>query len=120
MGKKVDDKKIGGVKLTRETTAVLGTEAVSEVSGVKATSGVVSVRGAGAIGQRRPTRTMSLEEREALFKLIEEEAESLFGHSAISNSQRQVVKTAVIMAVDSGLIAAQETLDPSPLKKPEK
>jgi len=108
MTKKIGDKKIGGVQSTTTTTGVEGTEVVGGVAGVKATSGVGSVDGAGTVNRRRPTRTMTLAEREQLFQMINEEAEKLFGEGEMSPAQRNVVKNAVRMAVDAGLVDADE------------
>lgn len=109
MTKKIGDKKIGGVQSTTSTSAVEGTEVVGGVAGVKATSGVGGVEGAGAVNRRRPTRTMSLAEREQLFQMINEEADKLFGEGGMSPTQRNVVKNAVRMAVDAGLVETEET-----------
>ena len=108
MGKKSDDGKIGAVKGPSSTTTVQGADEVGSVGGVKATAGVGGVKGAGAIGKRRPTRGMSMEERDNLFRLIDEEADKLFADSAISEEKKQVLKSAVRMAVDSGLAAEDE------------
>lgn len=101
---KDDDKKIGGVKGTKVTTAVEGTELVGSVTGVKATTGVGGVSGAGAVEKRRPTRTMTLAEREELFQMIDEEADKLFGDAGMTSAKRELVKTAVRMAVDAGIL----------------
>lgn len=106
MPKKPDDKKVGGVG-SRSTT-VRGTESVSEVTKVKATSGIGGVKGAGAIGKRRPTRVMSLAERQELFNLIDEEAEKMFASGALPAEKKQLVQQAVKMAVDSGLMEEEE------------
>jgi hypothetical protein len=104
MTKKIGDKKIGGVHGTTETSAVEGTDVVGSVGGVKAATGVGGVSGPGAVSKRRSTRTMTLAEREQLFQMINEEAEKLFGDSQMSPTQRNVVKNAVRMAVDAGII----------------
>jgi len=108
MTKKIGDKKIGGVHGATETSAVEGTEVVGNVSGVKATTGVGGVGSAGAINKRRATRTMTLAEREQLFQMINEEAEKLFGEGGMSPAQKNVVKNAVRMAVDAGIVAEDE------------
>jgi len=105
---KNDDKKIGGVKGTKVTTAVEGTDLIGGVAGVKATTGIGGVKGAGGIDKRRPTRTMTLAEREQLFQMINEEAEKLFGNSPMSATERNVVKNAVRMALDTGIIPDED------------
>ena len=106
MADKIGGKKIGSVKSTKEATSVEGADAVSIVGEVKATSGITGIRTLSGISDRRrkQTRTMTSEERERLFKLIEEEAESLFSQGGLPESQKEVVKSAVMMAVDAGII----------------
>ncbi len=111
MGKKSDDGKVGSVKGTSRTTSVQGADEVGSVGGIKPTAGVGGVKGAGAIGKRRPTRVMSLEERDNLFRLIDEEADKLFADSSISEEKKQVLKSAVRMAVDSGIGTEEEDAD---------
>jgi hypothetical protein len=47
---------------------------------------------------------MSLEEREQLFKMVQEEADRLFGQTGLSDSRKRHVTEAVRMAIDAGLI----------------
>ena len=108
MADKKDDTKIGGVKSTKVTTGVESTEAVGTVGGVKATSSIGGVGRAGSIGKQRGTRTMSFEEREQLFKMINEEAEKMFKSSGMSKDKQQMVAEAVKIAVDSGLLEEEQ------------
>lgn len=102
MNGKIGDKKIGGVNTTRETSQV---DRAQEVGGVEETRAIGQVRGAGSVGdRRRPTRVMTAEEREKFFKMVDEEADRLFGSNALSPKRRELVKQAVKMAVDSGLL----------------
>lgn len=121
MGKGSGDGKIGGIKSaavkpTETTKEVAQTESVSEVgevSGVRATSAVGGTKGAtGAGGRRRPTRTMTLEEREQLFKMVNEEAEKIFGQTGMSDSRKRSVTEAVKMAIDAGLMPPGEDSEP--------
>ena len=90
--------KTNGVKATNEVSEVSEVDAVSgvnKVSNVSAVSGVTGVR------SRSNTRIITLEEREALFKMINEEADDIFG----KNSKRgNVAKEAVKMAIDAAII----------------
>lgn len=104
MTKKIGDKKIGGVKSTKETSSVEGAEAVSGVTGIKPTAAVGGVRGAGGVGRRRATRTMTPEERQQLFNMISEEAEKMFGAEGLPAGHKEVVQQAVKMAVDAAII----------------
>ena len=104
MTKKIGDKKIGGVKTADHASQVAGTQSVHGVAQVKATSGIGGVQGTSGIrGRRRPTRVMSPEERERLFELVDQEAEKLFAQGTLTESKRDLVRSAVKMAVDSGL-----------------
>jgi hypothetical protein len=107
MNDKKDDKdkdKIGGIKSTKATEDIKGTTGVSDVSGVKGASSIGSIGGAGDASKRRSTRVMTLEEREELFKIVKEEASSLFGKSGIPKEKQAVLEDAVKMAIDSGLL----------------
>lgn len=107
MGKKSDDGKIGAIKGTGSASNVEGAESVGSVSGIKPASAVGSVKGTGAIGKRRPTRIMSAAERDNLFRMINEEADKLFADSSISEEKKQLLKSAVKMAVDSGIVTEE-------------
>lgn len=101
MSKKKD--KIGKVGKSDQLKGVQKTENVSEVEQVKKTSGVSGV-GRTLEGTRRPTRTMTVAEREKLFGMIQEEAEKLFKDSGLPAAQREVIENAVKIAVDSALV----------------
>lgn len=108
MTKKIGDKKLGGVKSTTHATEVEGTEAVSRVTSIQATPGVSSVKGASAIGKRRTTRVMTVEEREQLLQMVEEEAEKALNAGILPQAKKEVVTQAVKMAVDASLISEDE------------
>lgn len=106
MSNGIDDKKgkIGGVKGTGGARGIEKASQVSEVQEVKKTEGVSGPVGTGAVGRRKLTRTMSAAERDALFEMIDEEAEKLFGKSGLSQETREVVQQAVKMAVDAATV----------------
>lgn len=106
--KKIGDKKIGRVDLTKQTGDVEKAGTVGEVSSVKGATGVGSVGGAGGVGNRRGTRVMSAAEREQLFNMINEEADKLFGADSPLAAQKNILKNAVKMAVDSGTVDEDE------------
>lgn len=112
MTKKPKDGKIGAVSRAGGSENVQSPDAVHSVGEVKATSGVGAVKSAGLSGKRRSTRIMSAAEREQLFKLINEEADKLFEKSGISEEKRSVLKNAVKMAVDSGLLEEDKKQKP--------
>lgn len=96
-----DKKKIGSVSGTERARGIDPTKAVGNVTAVAPTSTIGGVTGAS----RRKTRVMSLAEREELFKIVNEEAEKLFGKEGNKSSQAAVAREAVKMAIDSGLVA---------------
>lgn len=120
MTKKPDEGKIKGVKSTKETTQVERTENVTSVTGVKSATSIGAIGGATAIGARRPTRTMTLEEREELFRLINEEADKMLTKSGLSKEKIEIVQNAVKMAVDSGLMSEDDSDDEDDHKKKKK
>lgn len=111
MVKKIGDKKLDKVKGTKDTESVKGSGSVSGVENVKGAGGVGGVGKVGAVGKRRATKVMTLAEREELFKMINEEAEKLFGGGDIPEAQKEVVKNAVKMAVEAGLLDKDESKD---------
>ena len=80
-----------------------GTQKVSTVQQVDPAVGKASVARA-----RRPTRPMTAEEREHLFKLLNEEADKIFGKDGIPESKRAKVEGAVKMALDASVIEIEE------------
>lgn len=103
MSKKSDNGKIGAIQGSRGAETVQRPESVGTIGEVKATSSVGSIKGPGGV-KRRPTRIMSSDERNDLFRIINEEADKLFEGSKIPEEQRKALKEAVKMAVDSGLV----------------
>ena len=117
MGKKSDDGKIGAIKGTGSTGNVQGADSVGVVGGIKPTSSVGAVKGAGGVGKRRATRIMSGAERENLMRLINEEAEKLFEGSDMSPEKKEVLKSAVKMAVDAGIVTEDDSKNADDSKK---
>ena len=105
---KIGDKKIGRVDVTKQTADIEKTGAVDQVSSVKGASSIGSVGRAGGISKRGGTRTMTLAEREQLFSIINEEADKLFSDGSPLAGQKNMLKKAVEMAVDSGLVDDDE------------
>lgn len=121
MANKNDDGKIKGVKSTDKTSEVEKTKQVGSVKGVKATSSIGAIGGVTSVGGRRKTRTMTLEEREEIFRLINEEADKIFANSGLPKEKRDLVQNAVKMAVDSGLVDKENSEEgESGKKKPTK
>ena len=114
---KVDGKKTGKLKGTAGTGGVDDSQDVSGVGKASATGKVSKVGATGSDGVRRPTRTMTLAEREELFSIINEEAQKIFKNSDLPDEQREVVVRAVEMAVDSALIDGGDDEDEKAKKK---
>lgn len=106
--KKIGDKKIGRVDLTKESSDVEKAGAVGGVTSIKGATGVGAVGKTGGISKRKGTRVMTLAEREQLFEMINEEADKLFADGSPLAAQKDMLKQAVKMAVDSGLIDEEE------------
>lgn len=117
MVKKIGDKKIGGVKNDPSASKV---EDASRVGGIKNVSqiGQVGKTGSvGSIGRRRATRAITLEEREQLLRLINEVGEELFGGpNGLSAEKRDIIESAARMAIDSGLMSKEDSLETPPKK----
>jgi len=101
---KKDKSKIGGVKSTKVTSEVEKTSSVDEASKVKGVSRVGGVQRSGSIQRAKGTKVMTTAERDKLFRIINEEAEKMFGSSSVIKEKKEIVATAVKMAVDAGLL----------------
>ena len=95
---KVGDIKSKQIEETRKTGAVKQVGKTSAIDNVKAVSG----------NARGSTRVMTAAEREKLFKMVNEEAEKLFGDSGIPQSQRQAIEDAVKYTLDAAIIDDNE------------
>jgi len=117
MTKKIGDKKLGGVKSTTHATEVDTTRPVGSVTSIKPAGGVGGITGPSAIGKRRATRLMTLEEREQLLQMINEEADKMFKSGVIPPQKKEVVAKAVKMAIDASILTEKETTQPDKEKK---
>ena len=109
MTKKDDDKKkIGGVDASKSAKGVRATESVSEVERVRATSAVKGVSGVSGVGKAGAIGAMSFEQRERLLSIVTQETDKLVSQGAIPKSQREVVETAVKMAIDASLLESSD------------
>lgn len=103
------DSRIGKVGSTSRTKAVKETEAVAGVGAVKEVGKVDAVKAIlGASRIDSVGRVVTKAEHAQIMKLISEEAETFFQESQIPASKRKVIKDAVVMAVDAGLILNDE------------
>jgi hypothetical protein len=108
MTKKKDDKRIGGVTSATKAAGIERLKEVDRVSGVQRTEAVSGVRRAGGIARSRLTAAMSAAEREALFRMIQEETDKIYEEGGLPEKQKEIVKQAVKMAVEAGLIGEEE------------
>ncbi len=105
----VTSSKVKSVHSVDKASHVEQTEGVSSVGEVRATKEVGKVKGVGALtAQRRATRVMTKEERDHLFQMINEEADKMIESGAIPASQKDVVKSAVLMAVDASIVVEED------------
>jgi len=101
---KKDRSKIGGIKSTRGSSEVEKTSSVDESSKVKKVTRVGGISRAGSVQNRKQTKVMTTAERDKLFRIINEEAEKMFGSDSVIKEKKEIVATAVKMAVDAGLL----------------
>ncbi|MGI6681356.1 MAG: hypothetical protein ACOX3T_07745 [Bdellovibrionota bacterium] len=113
MGNDIKNKKIGGIGKTSKANEIKSTSEVSSVDNVENIDGVNSVSGVhrvsnvsginsvGGIRANKTTRIITLEEREAIFNMINEEADSLFGKDS---KRGKVASDAVKMAIDAAIV----------------
>ena len=99
-----DDKKIGKINQTTNIKDIQKTEAVQDI---RKTTAVTGVSGVGN-NPRKGTRVMTAEEREALFAMVSEEAEKLFGKSDITPTQREILEEAVKMTIDASIVEEEK------------
>lgn len=104
MAGKKNNSKIGGIKSTKRMSEIDSTQSVSEIDEVKKTSSVKAVGKVKNSTLNHTRRTLNIEEREKIFKLIEEEADRLFPENSMSNDKKQAIKDAVKMAIDAGIL----------------
>lgn len=119
MTKKIGDKKLGGVKSTTHTPQIESTQAVTRVTSIQPTTGVGPVKGASAIGKRRATRVLTIEEREELLKLVTEEADKMLSSGILPPQKKELVAQAVKMAVDASLVSEEEAKEEKDRKQKE-
>ena len=99
-------RKIGGGKPPgpSETVPVKPSKPVerAKLGGVERVKPTEKQAGAGRV--RRATRRMTAAEREHLFKLIQEEADKMFGPDGLPESDRETVEEAVRMTIDASIV----------------
>jgi 3-oxoacyl-(acyl-carrier-protein) synthase len=98
-------KKIGKVDNSKTVKRVDTTEAVEKTSGVGGVQSVTRVEKAGSITSAG--RIVSEKERQRLLRMVEEEAEDLLNDSGLSKKKKDIIKDAVAIAIDSGLIVKE-------------
>jgi hypothetical protein len=114
MTKGSDDKKIGGIRSTKETRSIEGTgviegsESIGGVTSVKGASSVGSVKGSGQVARASSTKILSAKERDKIFSVIREEADKLVGEGILPSSKKDIAKSAVMMAIDSALVEDED------------
>ncbi len=103
MVKKIGDKKIGKINPAEGSDEIEQTKRVSDVSSIKALSGVKGTDSISGAGKRNATRVMTLAEREELFRMVSEEAKKIFPQGTLPAHKREIIEGAVKMAIDSVL-----------------
>ena len=107
--------KIDSISPTKGTRRVEPTKGVQSVGAVRPTSGVQGGSRVGGVrSAERTERALSGAERERLLGMIQEEADKLFPIGALPSAQREVVKRAVMMAIDAGIIVKEKEAEEKP------
>ena len=96
-----DNMKIHGISAPRVTTSIEQLSNVSEVEKTQKTSAVSAVRGVGGASKTVSTKSIDFADREVIHRMIHEEADKLFGKGRMTSAKREVIETAVKMAVDA-------------------
>ena len=102
MDKKDKDSKIGGISGTVASTGIRRPDAIESIERTEKTSAVGKVGSVTQSPARRRTMFMSAEEREELFRMVEEEAQILLKDAP--ESQRAAVKESVKLAIEAGML----------------
>lgn len=109
MSDKRKSSKIDRISPSKGTKRVDPTEAIRSVDAIRPTAGVHSVARVGGVRTaHRSERALTRTERDKLLGMIREEADKLFAGGMLPKAQREIVKRAVTMAVDAGIIVQEE------------
>jgi superfamily II DNA/RNA helicase len=90
-------------KAVQETEAITGVDSVKEIGKVDAVKAILGASNVDAVG-----RVVTRAERAEIMKMIVEEADNFFEESQIPKSRRKVIKDAVMMAIDAGLVVEED------------
>lgn len=108
MSKEKDDKKVGGIGGATKAKGVQRTREVEETEGVKGAEGVGGVKNVAGVGRPDGVKAISIQQRERLMNLVQEEAAKLAAAGMIPKSQRAVVEQAVKMVIDAAMIDGED------------
>ena len=107
--KKIGEKeKISSVQTEIDAERVKGADSVKGAEQIKRVGATAGVGSAGGVRKRQSTRIMSMQEREALFAMISEEAEKMQAEGLLPQGRKALVADAVKMAIDSAIIDEEE------------
>lgn len=111
--------KIDRISPSKGTRRVDPTEAIRSVDAVRPTARVSGVAQVGGVRTApRSERALTRTERDKLLGMIREEADRLFAGGSLPKAQREIVKRAVTMAVDAGIIVEEEGEEPTVQETP--
>ena len=108
MSKEKDDKKVGGIGGATKAKGVQRTREVEETEGVKGAEGVSGIKNVAGIGRTDGVKALSIQQRDRLMNLVQEEAAKLAASGMIPKSQRAIVEQAVKMVIDAAMIDSDE------------
>jgi hypothetical protein len=104
MSRKKDGDEIKRVSASDSTKRVKATDSVSEVERVTGTKSVSGVSGVSRVKQTSGVNSISFEQREKLFSMVQEEAQKLAAQGIIPPNQREIVERSVKMILDGVLL----------------
>ena len=105
-------KKIRGTKPGSKTTGATPIQATKtvqsgKIGGVDKVKATEKQSSSGKI--MAPTTELSPEMRERIMRIIDEEADKMFGDDRNSEDQKKTVKGAVKMAIDGGIVEGEDS-----------
>lgn len=101
-------KSISGISSTSSSDRIekaKGIGQVQEVKKVKGTEGVSAIKATGAINTKKSLISgITREQRTKIFGIIEQEAEKMAKEGTLPKGKKDLVKNAVLMAMDAAII----------------
>jgi hypothetical protein len=108
MSDKNKDSKVKGIGSSKQSKEIERLRSVEDIKEIEKAKTVEAIKGAIGISGVRTTRSISPSEREHIFKMIQEEAEKLFPDGSIMSAKKEMIKSAVKMAIEAGILDEED------------